>query len=221
MGVNSAINVDQFWSSSSLRIISLTSLNPPASLLTLLGLRVTSAWALSSLPLTGLGLAETAGPRLVGLSSFDALPAVVVLIEDGISSHSAPATVSFLRKKGQRSVRIARDSLASAVEIGTGEDLMMASATSVAGNARLFLPDGVPEAPVTGLENSIQTLSATPPSRPRRQRRRISSWFIFNIWSRVRVPRVTSLPNDLVGDAVRERWRTRSYKACLRDVEGV
>ena len=119
----------------------------------------------------------------------------------------------------------------------------MASATSVAGYARLFLPDGVPEAPVTGFEKSlagekaksqlirrlgnlgestyIQTLSATPPSRPRRQRRRISSWLIFNIWSRVRVPCVTSLPNDLDGDAVKERWRTRSYKACLRDVEGV
>jgi len=97
-----------------------------------------------------------------------------VASDAGISSHSTPAMLSCLRKKGHRFVRIVRDSFASAEDIGTGEDFTIAVATSEAGSARRFLVVGVEEDP-TGVENNIQTLSATPPNRPNKHRRLISS----------------------------------------------
>ena len=94
-------------------------------------------------------------------------------------------------------INIDIDSFASAVEMGTGDDLTIAAMTSVIGKARRFLP-GVNDVPVVGLEKSlsfflecknrseeratyIQMLSATPPRRPSKHRRLISSWLIFNI----------------------------------------
>ena len=53
----------------------------------------------------------------------------------------------------------------------------------------------------------IHTLSATPESRPRRQRLRISSWLSLSSWSLV-----MEAPVELafVGVFWTERWRTRS-----------
>ena len=47
------------------------------------------------------------------------------------------------------------DSFASAVEMGTGDDLTIAAMTSVIGKARRFLL-GVNDVPVEGLEKSLQ-----------------------------------------------------------------
>ena len=46
------------------------------------------------------------------------------------------------------------DSFASAVEMGTGDDLTIAAMTSVIGKARRFLL-GVNDMPVVGLEKSL------------------------------------------------------------------
>ena len=130
------------------------------------------------------GLEGSTGFRLLGLVSTCAA---------GISSHASPPMVSSLTKKGQSPARIERDSFASADEIGTGDDFMTAVATSDAGRARRLRPLGVRAEPVAGVEKSlnnepitreqeqwetkthIQTLSATPPRRPSKQRRLISS----------------------------------------------
>jgi len=93
---------------------------------------------------------------------------------DGISSHSLPAISRGRRKNGQRLVSSLSDSFASRVDIGTGEDLMIAAATSEVGRTLRLRIVGVEVGP-TGAEKSIQALSATPPKRPSRQRRRISS----------------------------------------------
>lgn len=100
-------------------------------------------------------------------------PLSALLVGAGISSHSSFPMFIFRRKKGHSVVSIVIDSLASLAEIGTGEDLTIAVATSEVRNAFRFR-DGVDMDPV-GLENNIHTLSATPSSRPRRQRRLISS----------------------------------------------
>lgn len=73
----------------------------------------------------------------------------------GISSHSFPAMFNCLRKNGQSLVKITRDSFASAEEIGTGEDLITAVATSDAGNARRFRVVGVAVADA-GVEKSLE-----------------------------------------------------------------
>jgi hypothetical protein len=75
----------------------------------------------------------------------------------GISSHSSPAITRERKKKGQRVVSKRKDSCASAVEIGTGEDLITAVSTSEEGNARRLRPPGV-EFPATpaGLEKSLE-----------------------------------------------------------------
>lgn len=117
---------DQSWSSSSLRIISLTSRSPPASLLTLRGLRVTSASALS-----------ITDPGLLGTSGFlDGLPSELPEDGAGISSHASPPMVSCFKKKGHSFASIASESAASAEDIGTGDDLTMAGFTSDMGSAR-------------------------------------------------------------------------------------
>lgn len=115
---------------------------------------------------------------LVGLGGIDLLTALVSesCADDvgGISSHSLPAISRGRRKNGQSVVSNLSDSFASRVDIGTGEDLMIAAATSDVGRALRLRIVGVEVGP-TGAEKSIQALSATPPKRPSRQRRRISS----------------------------------------------
>jgi hypothetical protein len=96
----------QSWISSSFLMISLTSLNPPASFLTLLGLLVSTSLALSSLPLTG-------GPGLGGAAGLQGLRSTFSAAEGlgaGISSHSSPAMSMSFKKNGQRVVRRLRDS---------------------------------------------------------------------------------------------------------------
>jgi len=133
-------------------MISLTSLNPPASFLILLGLLVSTSSALSFLFLTG-------EPGLGGAVGLVGLPSAFVVSEAevgaGISSHSSPAMSISLRKNGQRLERRWRDSWASADEIGTGEDFTMASATSDVGKARRLRAVGVMFDPA-GEEKSLR-----------------------------------------------------------------
>ena len=136
----------QSWLSSSRRMISRTALNPPSSLLTLLGLRVRISRALSSLPLTGLAV-----PSLSASCLFDDAA--------GMSSHSSPPMLSCLRKKGHSWINIPMDSLASAVDIGTGEDFTIAWATSDVGSARRLRVIGEPIDPVTGVENNLKKIA--------------------------------------------------------------
>lgn len=95
------------------------------------------------------------GLFLVGLSSTP--DAMVDAFGAGISSHSAPAMVSSLTKNGHSLARMLKDSLASAVEIGTGDDLMIAVATSEDGRARRLRLVGVAEEPAAGVEKSLQS----------------------------------------------------------------
>jgi hypothetical protein len=126
--------------STSRRMRSRTSRRPPASFLTRRGLRVNTS-ALSSLP--------RLGPGLVGTSfSPD------VCVEAGISNHSCPSTSSGLRKNGHREVKMVRDSWASAVDIGTGDDFKTAEATSEAGKARRLRV----ESPALGVEGPEKSL---------------------------------------------------------------
>jgi hypothetical protein len=135
-------------SSSSFLIISRTSLKPPLSLWTRLGLLSKTSSALSCFPLLGPGLA---GRRFLrGLDSTSSVAEFCV----GISSHSSFAISSFLRKKGQRSASISRESLASAREMGTVDDLITAWATSDVGNARRLRDVGV-AVDATGEEKSL------------------------------------------------------------------
>jgi hypothetical protein len=154
-----------------------TSRRPPPSFLTRRGLRVNTSSKPSFFPRLEPGL-EGASLSLDGYA------------EAGISSHSCPSTSKGLRKNGHRRVNIARDSWASAVDIGTGDDFRTAAATSEAGRARrlrvespTFAVDG-PEKSLEGeinRENNrktgtyIQTLSAMPSNRPSSTRCRISS----------------------------------------------
>ena len=130
-------------------MISLTSRSPPASLLTRLGLRFRSSCALSSFPLKRPGLDGIAAVGLVGESLAEPVPPEGA----GISNHSSPEMSSFFKKNGHSLINIEMDSLASDVEIGTGEDLTTALMTSWAGRARLFLA-GV-ELPTGGTEKSL------------------------------------------------------------------
>ena len=122
------------------RMRSRTSRRPPASFLTRRGLRINTS-ALSSLP--------RLGPGLVGTSfSPD------VCVEAGISNHSCPSTTSGLRKNGHREVKMVRDSWASAVDIGTGDDFKTAEATSEAGKVRRLRA----ESPAFGVEGPEKSL---------------------------------------------------------------
>lgn len=106
-----------------------------------------SSSALVVFPFLGLeGLANTS------LSAVDTAAVGVVV---GISSHSSPAMLSCLRKNGQSLVKISKDSFASAADIGTGDDLMIALDTSDMGNARLLRFVGEAVDPVTGVEKSL------------------------------------------------------------------
>lgn len=74
----------------------------------------------------------------------------------GISSQSSPLMSSGLRKNGQSVVSNLSDSEASEVDIGTGEDLMMAAVTSLAGRALRLRAVGIVVDP-TGEENNLET----------------------------------------------------------------
>lgn len=73
---------------------------------------------------------------------------------DGISSHSLPAISKGRRKNGQSVVSSFSDSLASRDDIGTGEDLMIAAATSEVGRTLRLRVVGVELGP-TGAEKSL------------------------------------------------------------------
>jgi hypothetical protein len=73
----------------------------------------------------------------------------------GISKNSSPEKLSFLKKNGHRLTSMFMDSLASAVEMGTGDDLITAVMTSLVGRARRFL-EGVDDPDAAGMENSLQ-----------------------------------------------------------------
>ena len=100
-----------------------TSRRPPPSFLTRRGLRVNASSKSSFFPRLEPGLEGTS----LSLDGY---------AEAGISSHSCPSISKGLRKSGHRRVNIARDSCASAVDIGTGDDFRTAAATSEAGRAR-------------------------------------------------------------------------------------
>ena len=72
----------------------------------------------------------------------------------GISRYSSPAMFISLKKKGQRLVSSLSDSWASAEDMGTGEDLMMARAISEVGIARRLRVVGAVLEPV-GAEKSL------------------------------------------------------------------
>jgi hypothetical protein len=146
----------------------------------------------------------------------------------GISSHSSAPTSIRRTKNGHSVTSRSIDSRASALDIGTGDDLTTAETTSGTGSARR-LRAGVEldEEAEEGVEKSIHTLSATPSSRPRRHRRRISSWESLRSASLVRPVRgvegvVWRLKGfGLVGVAVSDRCRMRSHKAARRELVGV
>ena len=131
-------------------MISLTSLSPPTSFLTLIGLLVNTSSALSFRPLTG-------GPGLGGVASLLRLPSALSVTGPpvaGISSQSSPPMSISFKKNGQRLVRRLRDSCASAEEIGTGDDFTIACTTSDVGRARRLRAVGVVPDP-TGEEKSL------------------------------------------------------------------
>jgi len=101
-----------------------------------------------------MGLGAVLG--LVGVSSTIDMPVLAVA---GISSHSSPEISILFKKNGQSSESIIIDSFASAVEMGTGDDLMTAAITSLAGRQRRFRPEGVDVDPVVGFENNLTGLS--------------------------------------------------------------
>lgn len=177
------------------------------------GLGGTSEVAERDLERIGRGIAED---DLVGVE----VPVLAAKL--GISNQSSPAIRSCVRKKGQSSLSITRLSCASAMDMGTGDDLTMEGTTSAMGRAFRFLDLelGVPGTEEAGAVKSIQTLSAIPGSRPKRHRRRVSSRSSFAICSRViTVPSAWTL--FFLGDRLRDLSRTRSYRAWRRAVVGV
>ena len=76
--------------------------------------------------------------------------------EAGISSHSCPSISRGLRKNGHKRVNMARDSWASALDRGTGEDFKTAAATSEAGRARRLRVES-PTVVVDGPEKSLNS----------------------------------------------------------------
>jgi hypothetical protein len=73
----------------------------------------------------------------------------------GISNQSSPSISSFLRKNGHNFVNMATESSASATEIGTGEDLIIAAVTSEAGRALRFRVDVAGDDAPIGVENNL------------------------------------------------------------------
>lgn len=147
-------------------------------------------------------------------------------LEEAIWTHSALSITMDLRKSGQRLVRRRRDSIASAVEMGVRELLTTTLTTSSMGIVRLLRVGGVGfvDGLWGGAENSIQTASATPPSRPSKHRLLISFGPISRVLSSPSALRIvisTEPFADLLG-VVRDLSRTRSKRAARReDEEGV
>ena len=112
---------------------------------------MTSSSALSCFPLMVPGLEGVTGFVLLGLVS-----TCKATLEEGISSQASPAMVSSFKKNGHNFARMERDSFASAEDIGTGDDLMIAVATSDVGSARRFRAVGVAEEPGVGVEKSLE-----------------------------------------------------------------
>jgi len=111
-----------------------------------------------------LGLGGMGGKPFSGLDLFDglasgwsalALLAAVAVFVDGISSHVSFPISFCRRKKGHNLTSIPNDSLASAAETGTGEDLMTAWATSDMGKALRFRVIGDAVVLVEGAENIL------------------------------------------------------------------
>ena len=133
-------------------MISRTSRSPPVSLLIDLGLLRTSSSTLFVLfVVPGL---EEAVNFLVGVWRLESEGGWLFWLVAGISSQSSPTIWSFLRKKGHNLVSIVIESSASASEIETGEDLIIAALTSDAGNALRFR-DGVERDELAGVENNL------------------------------------------------------------------
>jgi hypothetical protein len=137
-------------------MISRTWRSPPVSLLTDLGLLRTSSSALFVLfAVPGL---EGAVDFFVGVWRLESEEGWLFWLVAGISSQSSPAIWSFLRKKGHNLVSIVTESSASAPEIGMGEDLIIASVTSDAGNALRFRVGVERDEQPTGVENNLSVL---------------------------------------------------------------
>lgn len=133
-------------------MISRTSRSPPVSLLIDLGLLRTSSSTLFVLfVVPGL---EEAVNFLVEVWRLESEGGWLFWLVAGISSQSSPTIWSFLRKKGHNLVSIVIESSASASEIETGEDLIIAALTSDAGNALRFR-DGVERDELAGVENNL------------------------------------------------------------------
>ena len=76
--------------------------------------------------------------------------------DEGISNHSSPSILNGLIKNGQSFVSMFTDSIASALEMGTGDDLTIAVEISDNGSARRFREDGVAVVEPAGPENNLQ-----------------------------------------------------------------
>lgn len=113
------------------------------------GLGGTSEVAERDLERIGRGIAED---DLVGVE----VPVLAAKL--GISNQSSPAIRSCVRKKGQSSLSITRLSCASAMDMGTGDDLTMEGTTSAMGRAFRFLDLelGVPGTEEAGAVKSLQ-----------------------------------------------------------------
>jgi hypothetical protein len=76
--------------------------------------------------------------------------------DEGISNHSSPSILNGLIKNGQSFVSMFTDSIASASDMGTGDDLTIAAEISDNGSARRFREDGVAVVEPAGAENNLQ-----------------------------------------------------------------
>ena len=104
------------------------------------------------LPFLALGLGGT------GFSSFSAAAE-----DEGISNHSSPSIFSGLMKNGQSFASMFTDSMASASEMGTGDDLIIAAEISDNGSARRFRDDGVAVIEPAGPEKNLQKRKCVAP----------------------------------------------------------
>ena len=94
-------------------------------------------------------------PGLEGMIDFFAGLTSRGKLARGISNQSSPSISSFLRKNGHNFVSMATESSASATEMGTGEDLIIAAVTSEAGRALRFRGDVADNDPLVGVENNL------------------------------------------------------------------
>ena len=125
--------------------------------MTVFGLRVLSSSALACLPRTRLGLTGTL--PLPGLDvEWPEGSDIGTVCGAGISSHSSPSKFLEMRKKGHILTSILSESWASAKEMGTGDDLIIAAVISSEGRARL-LRVVVAVAEPAGFEKSLQSFN--------------------------------------------------------------